>query len=179
MADNRKYSRLDLDGRVGVKIADINGRARMVRAYLDDISLGGFRMRALEKLEAGHRAVSFKVKTPLAVGSVSGMGRIRHVREVRQGSRAFYEMGVEFESVRRHKISDIIRRKIRGGTKQAVLLREECRDLYRVLKLVPLLILATWLALATTQKISAGLSHAGAYIGAFNKGVLRYLYYAS
>lgn len=49
MPEKRQYKRFDFGGNVDLKIE--NGRERILRAYLDDIGLGGFRVYSEKEID--------------------------------------------------------------------------------------------------------------------------------
>ncbi len=111
----RTSPRLSMRGNVRVKVQ--NGIIRRIPAYLDDMSMGGFRMMMSEDVEIDQPIV-FHMKTPYALRRISGVGRVRHVAEAKKPSFPKYSVGVEFSAVDKDKVKYILKEKVHSRYKR-------------------------------------------------------------
>jgi hypothetical protein len=175
VADQRQNVRWLLDGRVRVKTQ--NGRWHVLRAYLDDLSLGGFRMYAKDELNVGDNLM-FRVRTPSLMHSFRGIGKVRSVIETKKWATPYYSMGVEFMFVDKDKVGALIEKKKHGGDMRGLLYQEAQRDLSTILKLTPILLLVTWFIFRSLGRIETDSRRDQLYSQELRKGVIHYLYHS-
>lgn len=107
MSEKRGFERLLLDGDVFIKT---KGRKPLAfKAFLDNISFGGFAMFSLENLKAD-RVVEFRLMTKSLGEALVGRGRTRHITRPPQYDTPLYTVGVEFEKVNKDLVLHIIHR---------------------------------------------------------------------
>ncbi len=175
MHDIRQHQRIQLDGQVAIKTSVFGDRLRVMRAYLDDISLGGARLYAEEEVEVD-QPVKMRVRIPWSGRVVEGTGRVRHVALTKRAGQPRYALGVEFMHMNRDKIRHMIDDKLGGGRRKFAVLRQRRRDVRSLLRLSPLLIIATWLLIEGTWRSQSSMRQEEQFTRDFKKGVLHFLY---
>jgi c-di-GMP-binding flagellar brake protein YcgR len=141
MMQRRIYRRFSFDGNVDFRTKE--DKRRFVRAYLDDISLEGLRMRSQEKIPV-HEKVYFALTTPLSRDSLLGEGSVRHVTLMKKvGEKVFY-IGIKFERIKRNRIKGLIG-KAYGIRKKPFLSRQRRGELSFMVKISPFLAIGVWL----------------------------------
>lgn len=140
MQERRLDNRYNLTGNVDLKTEDRD--RRILRAYLDDIGLGGFRTYSKEKIDA-FKDVEFEIMTESLGYPLSGRGNIRYVNAVEMYGNDFFSIGVQFTDIDRKRIKDLISVSL-GLHKRPLLSEQHKRELLLLLKLSPLIILIAW-----------------------------------
>jgi len=172
MIEQRDYKRLDLGG--SVRLRTSMERPRVFRAYLDDISFGGFQVYAKERINLGDD-IDFEIMTRLANYPLRGKGKVRHVSSIKKGKASFFSMGAEFTDINKKKIITLID-KILWYKSIPVSYRRHKREIYFVLKLLPFVILITWSVLKITDTMSVSINKEREYEKKFNEATIYYLY---
>jgi len=172
MIEQRDYKRLDLAGRV--KLRTDTGRPRVFRAYLDDISFGGFQIYAKERISLGDD-IEFEIMTRLANYPLRGKGKVKHVSSIKKGKASFFSMGAEFTDINKKKIITLID-KVLWYKNIFVSYRRHKREVYFVLKLLPFIILITWPVLKITDMMSGSINREREYAEKFKQATIYYLY---
>jgi len=107
--EKRDYERLKLDGNVSIKSAD--GRRRRFKAYLENISFGGFAMFAKSRRKMSPETmVEFELVTPCLDEYLPGKGKIRHITRPERYTYPFYIIGVQFTEVNKDMVTHLIKR---------------------------------------------------------------------
>lgn len=107
MSEKRAYERLTLDGDVYIKTKGRNAHA--FRAFLHDVSFGGFAMYSQEKLKPGN-SIEFNLVTQPVGQGLAGKGKIRHSTCPPQYNTPLNIVGVEFVEVNKDLVTYIINR---------------------------------------------------------------------
>lgn len=107
MLEKRGYERLVLDG--DAHIATKGRKPLAFRAFLDNISYGGFAFFSLENLKPG-RIVEFRLITHSLDEALVGRGKIRRITRPPQYNTPLYTIGVEFTQVNKDLVMHIINR---------------------------------------------------------------------
>ncbi|MGE5279310.1 MAG: PilZ domain-containing protein [Deltaproteobacteria bacterium] len=175
MLDLRRTTRIPLDGPVTLKVPVPGSRLRLMRAYLDDISLGGARLYAEDEVDVDE-SLGLRVRIPWSGRLVQGTGRVRHVKAVRRAGRSVYALGVEFVDINRDKVRGMIDDKLGGGPHKFAAARERKRELGLLLKLAPLLIIGTWLLIDGAFRTQGSMRQDKRFAGEFRQAVLHFLY---
>jgi len=172
MIEQRDYKRLDLDGRVRLRTSI--QRPRVFRAYLDDISFGGFQVYAKDRINLGDD-IEFEIMTRLANYPLRGKGKVRHISSIKKGKASFFSMGAEFANINKNKIITLID-KILWYKNISVSYRRHKREIYFVLKLLPFIILITWSVLKITDTMSVSINKEREYAERLDRAAIYYLY---
>jgi len=175
MPDTRRYQRLRLGGHVAVKTPMFGERLRVMRACLDDISLGGARLYAEEEVGVD-QPVNMRVRIPWSGRTVQGMGRVRHVTLTKRLGRPRYALGIEFLTMNRDKVRRMIEDKLNGGRRRFAPHRQRKREATLVLRLAPVLVLMTWLIVNAALRAQSSIRAEEQFTRDFRKGVLHFLY---
>lgn len=138
----RTYKRFGFDGHVDVKVKD--GQRRILRAYLEDIGVGGCRIHIPGEMEL-ERNVNFSLITPFMDRPLKGRGKVRYIAPARHYGSDYYTLGIEFTRINIHKIKGLIGKAF-GWRKKPLLSRQHRRELRILFKIVPLLLLFVSLA---------------------------------
>ncbi len=175
MRDTRQHQRIPLDGQGTIKAPVFGNRLRVMRAYLDDISLGGARLYAEDGVDVD-QPVKMRVRIPWSGRVVEGTGRVRHVALTRKAGRPLYALGVEFMHMNRQKIRRMIEDKLGGGRRKFAAVRHKKKEIGLLLKLSPVLIIATWLLIDGAWRAQGSVRQEQQFEKDFKKGVLHFLY---
>ena len=174
VTEKRAYRRLGLDGNVRVKAAGQS--PRVVKAYLDDISLGGFQVYALEKVDIGEK-VGFELMTPLYREALLGEGKVRHIRPVTKYNTDFYSMGVEFGKVKKQEVMRLI--KIRFGRRNKPgFFGTHKKELALFFLFLPLMIALCWYSNDALTRADYSAAQEKASADKFNDAITYYLYHS-
>ncbi len=175
MPDTRRHQRIRLDGQVAIKTPVPGDRLRVMRAYLDDISLGGARLYAEEAVDVD-QPVKMRMRIPWSGRVVRGTGHVRHVALTRRAGQPRYALGVEFMHMDRDKVRRMIDDKLGGGRLKFAAMRQRRRELGFVLRISPVLVIATWLIISGAFRAQGSMREDQQFIRDFKKGVLHFLY---
>jgi hypothetical protein len=173
--ETRRHTRIRLDGQVLLKTPVPGERLRLLRAYLDDISLGGARLYAEDEVDVD-QPLDMRVRIPWSGRVVRGIGRVRHARRTRRAGRPRYALGVEFTDMDRTKVRAMIDDKLGGGRTKAARLRQRKREIGLLAALSPLLVLVTWLFISSAFRAQGSLREDEQFTKDFRSGVIRFLY---
>jgi hypothetical protein len=174
MPEKRIYKRFDVKGRVGLKTND--GMDYILSAYLDDVGLGGLRMYAQDKMQPDND-VRLRLSTPLLDRPLLAKGRIRNVNSIKRKGTDFYSMGVEFTKINKQRIKHLIN-KSQGWRKRPLLSRQHRRELFFLLKLLPMIILMVWPILRVVNAYSFYTIKEQQYQQRRREAEIYYLYHA-
>jgi len=136
MKQKREYKRFGFKG--NVKLKERRGGEEILGAYLDDIGLGGIRVRSESKAKLGE-SVKLAVMTPFLDRPLMAKGRIKHISSVR--GTGFYSTGIEFTRVNRQKVKRLINKNF-GWRERALLSRQQKREFSMLMKFLPVVIVA-------------------------------------
>jgi len=175
MPEIRRNKRITLDGQVAIKTPVPGDRLRLMRAYLDDISLGGARLYAEEEIDVD-QPLKMRVRIPWSGRVVQGTGRVRHTTKVRRAGQPRFAMGIEFMDMDRGKIQNLINDKISGGPHRFAPLRQRRREIRLILKLTPVLIIGTWLLMNSAFNAQSSLREDQRFFGELRKAAIHFLY---
>jgi len=175
MSDARRHQRIRLDGQVAIKTPMPGERLRVMRAYLDDISLGGARLYAEEEIDVD-QPVAMRLRIPWSGRVAQGTGRVRHVALTRKAGRPRYALGVEFTFMNRDRVRRMIDDKLSGGRLKFAAHRHKRREINLILRLSPLLIIGTWLLIDASFHTQGSMREERQFIRDFKKGVIHFLY---
>ena len=92
--------------------------------------------------------VKMRVRIPWSGRVVRGTGRVRHVALTRRAGQPRYALGVEFMHMDRDRVRRMIDDKLGGGRLKFAALRRSRREINLILRLSPVLIIATWLIIS-------------------------------
>lgn len=106
MQERRAYDRLEVDGTILFKAV---GSKVHVKAYIENISFGGFRMFSREKLDKDS-IIDFELSLPMLEQPLKGKGKVRHVVLPKENAAAVFSMGVEFQDMDKESILHAIKR---------------------------------------------------------------------
>ncbi|MBN3038514.1 MAG: PilZ domain-containing protein [Candidatus Omnitrophica bacterium] len=141
MQQKRTYKRFSFKSGVELKTAD--RKTSPLNASIDDIGLGGFRLRSLEELEIGSK-VKFAVMTPFLDRPLMGKGRVKYLKYIGGYGRGRFSAGVQFTRVNRSLIKYLID-KTQGWRNRGLLPYKLKRELGILLRLLPIVLLAIYL----------------------------------
>ena len=175
MSETRRHQRIRLEGQVAIKTPVPGDRLRVMRAYLDDISLGGARLYVEEEVDVD-QPVKMRVRIPWSGRVVRGTGRVRHVALTRRAGQPRYALGVEFMHMDRDRVRRMIDDKLGGGRLKFAALRRSRREINLILRLSPVLIIATWLIISGAFRAQSSVREDRHFIRDFKKGVIHFLY---
>jgi|GEM_PF-1964951 len=175
MSDIRRHQRISLDGHVTIKTPVPGDRLRVMRAYLDDISLGGARLYAEDGIDVD-TPVSMRVRVPWSGRVARGTGWVRHVALTRKAGQPCYALGVEFLHMDRDRVRRMINDKLGGGRLRFAAQRHRRREIGLVLKLSPLLVIATWLIVSGAFRAQGSMREDQLFSRDLKKGVIHFLY---
>ena len=105
--EHRGFERISLDGYVYIKTS--NGLTHEFKAYLDNISFGGFAVYSQEKFDLG-TVIEFRLITQALDEALVGKGKIRHIYRPPQYSSMLLTTGIEFVEVSQDKVRHMINR---------------------------------------------------------------------
>lgn len=173
VSEQRRYTRLPLDGSVGIKIQ--NGHMVLTQGLLNDFGLGGFRVLAREEIDKEER-VDFILKTPSLGHSLRGKGKVKNIQKITRMGAPYYSMGVEFTDVDKTKVRRMMEKKMRGWDKRRMLVQESKNDLFIALKLAPVLFLIAWITFQSFRQLDASNRKERSYSEDFRRGVIYSLF---
>jgi hypothetical protein len=169
-AGEKRIPEIDLGrkGRTGA------GRPRIFRAYLDDISLGGFAVNSDKKI-AVDKIVEFELMTRLLEQPLVGKGKVRHVRSRGQDKKGSFNLGVEFLDINKDTVKNLVRRNLRQRDKLSFYQQHQ-RDFWFVLQWTPVALVVLWLSLGAVTNISAYTKEEAKYTEQLKEGLIYSLY---
>jgi len=174
VTEKRTYRRFDIDGNAKVVMPDYG--ARVVKAYLDDISLGGFQAYALDKANVGDK-VDFELTTPLYHDTLPGKGRIRHIRPVTKYNMDCYSLGVEFSKVEKQKVTSLIKLPF-SRRKKPGFFETHRKELVLYFFLLPFMIALCWVGNDAINSANYSAAQEKASADKFNDAMIYYLYHS-
>jgi len=174
MIELRDYKRLDWDGKVRLRTG--TERPRVFRAYLDDISFGGFQICAKKQLSLGDD-IDFKIMTRLLNYILTGKGKVRHISPMKKGETPFFTIGAEFTDINKKEIITLID-KILWYKNISAAYRQSKRKSVFVLKALPFIIIITWSVLKFSDMISASMDKDRLHAEKYEQAIMHYLYHS-
>ena len=177
IAEHRAHKRVDIDG--GVRVLRQDHGPRVVKAYLDDVSLGGFQMYAMDTVNIGEE-IDFELMTPLYRDPLTGRGKVTYSRPVTKYNASFNAMGVEFKEVPQHQIRQLL--KIHAGRRSKPgFLAQHKKELYVFAWCLPLMVAISMVSGTIMHNADLGAQRAQneqAYMEKAKDALLYFLYHS-
>ena len=175
--EHRASRRVDVEGEISLVRA--HQGPRLVKAYLDDISLGGFQMYAVDNVDIGEE-VDFELITPLYRDPLAGKGKVKYSRPVTKYNTALHAMGVEFDQVKPRQIKQLLKMHTARRSKPGFLARHK-KELRAFLFFLPLVIaisIASGTVVNGSQAYALRQQQDQAYIEKAKDALIYFLYHA-
>jgi hypothetical protein len=147
----------------------------ILSAYLDDVGLGGLRMYSQDKIKPDQH-VRLALNTPLLDRPLLAKGRIRNINSIKRKGTDFFSMGVEFTKINKQKIKQLIN-KSQGWRRRPFPSRQHRKELFFLLKLLPLVILIGWPILRAVNTYSFYRVNEQQYQKRLRQAEIYYLYH--
>jgi len=159
-------------------VTTLQDRPRVLRAYLDDISLGGLHLHSEDRVDINEK-IAFKMKAPLSFFPLAGTGVVRHAAPTKRHGHSCYCLGVEFIHTNKRRIWGIISANIGSRGKRLLLLRQWKEEAKFLFVCVPVIFLLTWFVVGQAMQSQISTQKERSYNEHLRKGVLHFLYHST
>ncbi len=105
MLESRGHLRYSIEGKANIKPDD--EPSRTISADLVDVCSTGVAVRANEKIET-EASVSFELIIKQCDKPIPGKGKVKYLKEVKEGGDIFFRIGIQFIDVDKEEIRFII-----------------------------------------------------------------------